>query len=76
MKEKNIRCTQCLFEADNAIASVAKILNCPVLSYDSDFYIYGSLYIPFNTLDKYAIKSGTGKGYMIRCKNFIELSIY
>ena len=68
LKEKNIRCTQCLFEADNAIASVAKILNCPVLSYDSDFYIYGSLYIPFNTLDKYATKSGTGKGYLIRCK--------
>ncbi|XP_029037038.1 protein asteroid-like [Osmia bicornis bicornis] len=68
LKEKNIRYMQCLFEADNAIASVAKILNCPVLSYDSDFYIYGSLYIPFNTFDNYATKSGIGKGYVICCK--------
>nr|XP_034188450.1 protein asteroid-like [Osmia lignaria] len=68
LEEKNIRNMQCLFEADNAIASVAKILNCPVLSYDSDFYIFGSLYIPFNTLDKYATKSGTEKRYMICCQ--------
>nr|XP_034181991.1 protein asteroid-like [Osmia lignaria] len=68
LKEKNIRYMQCLLEADNAIASVAKILNCPVFSYDSDFYIYGSLYIPFNTVDNYATKSGTGKGYVICCK--------
>ncbi|XP_034182093.2 protein asteroid-like isoform X1 [Osmia lignaria lignaria] len=68
LKEKNIRDVQCLFEAHNVAASVAKILNCPVLSYDSDFYIYGSLYIPFNTLDKYATKSGTGKGYLMCCR--------
>ncbi|XP_076160118.1 single-strand DNA endonuclease protein asteroid isoform X2 [Ptiloglossa arizonensis] len=68
MKEKNIRHVQCLFEADNAIAAVARMLNCPVLSYDSDFYVYGTLYIPFDTLDYYIVKSSTGKGYMKRCK--------
>ncbi|XP_076627089.1 single-strand DNA endonuclease protein asteroid [Colletes latitarsis] len=68
MRKKNIRHVQCLFEADNAIAAVARILNCPVLSYDSDFYVFGTLYIPFDTLDNYTVKSSTGTGYMKRCK--------
>lgn len=68
MREKNIQHVQCLFEADNNIASVAKILNCPVLSYDSDFYIYGTLYIPFNTLNSCVTKNPNGNGYMKCCK--------
>ncbi|KAI4481557.1 hypothetical protein M0802_013943 [Mischocyttarus mexicanus] len=50
LKEMNIKYIQCLFEADNAIAGLAKLLGCPVLSFDSDFYFYGSLYIPFTKL--------------------------
>ncbi|KOX68556.1 Protein asteroid [Melipona quadrifasciata] len=68
MKENNIRHVQCLFEADNDIASVAKILKCPMLSSDSDFYIYGALYIPFDTLDTYVVKNPNGNGYMKCCK--------
>ncbi|CAL7946827.1 unnamed protein product [Xylocopa violacea] len=68
LREKNIRHVQCLFEADKDIAGAAKILNCPVLSFDSDFYIYGALYIPFNTLDKYAVKRSNGNGYVKCCK--------
>nr|XP_012147299.1 PREDICTED: protein asteroid [Megachile rotundata] len=68
LKQKNIRHIQCLFEADSTIASIARILNCPVLSYDSDFYIYGTLYIPFNTLDSYVTKNTNGKGYVKCCK--------
>ncbi|XP_076654581.1 single-strand DNA endonuclease protein asteroid [Halictus rubicundus] len=68
LRDKNIRHVQCLFEADNAIASVARILNCPVLSYDSDFYIYGTMYIPLDTLEPNVVKSSTGQGYMKRCK--------
>ncbi|XP_031836862.1 single-strand DNA endonuclease protein asteroid [Nomia melanderi] len=68
LREKNIRHVQCLFEADNAIAAVARILNCPVLSYDSDFYIYGTLYIPFDTLEPHIVKSSDGQSYMKRCK--------
>ncbi|KAL2715340.1 hypothetical protein V1478_015038 [Vespula squamosa] len=65
LKEMNIRFIQCLFEADNAIASVAKLLNCPVLSGDSDFYIYGALYIPYYTLQNYIRK---WRKYVIPCK--------
>ena len=68
MNDKNIRYTQSLFEADNAIAAVAKTLDCPVLSYDSDFYIYGTPYIPFKTLEKCVFKSRTGNARMKRCK--------
>ncbi|XP_011688848.1 PREDICTED: protein asteroid-like, partial [Wasmannia auropunctata] len=69
MNEKGIRYAQCIFEADNTIAAIARILNCPVLSYDSDFYIYGSLYIPFNTWEIGIVPNKpTGRGYMKRCK--------
>jgi len=68
MNEKDIRYAQCIFEADNTIAAIARILNCPVLSYDSDFYIYGSLYISFNTLENDIVPNPTGRGYMKRCK--------
>lgn len=47
----NVAYTVCEFEADDEIAAMARHLNCPVLSYDSDFFIYNVLYIPFNTLD-------------------------
>ncbi|KPJ11832.1 Protein asteroid [Papilio machaon] len=43
--------TTCEFEADDEIAAMARYLNCPVLSYDSDFFIYNVQYIPFNTLE-------------------------
>ncbi|XP_055545443.1 protein asteroid isoform X2 [Wyeomyia smithii] len=41
---------RCLFEADNEIAILARKLNCPVLSYDSDFYIHNVKYIPYVTI--------------------------
>lgn len=50
MQSKNIRFAQCKFEADHEIAAIAKQLNVPVLSFDSDFFIFGVSYIPFNTL--------------------------
>ncbi|KYQ51809.1 Protein asteroid [Trachymyrmex zeteki] len=69
MNEKGIRYAQCIFEADNTIAAIARILNCPVLSYDSDFYIYGSLYIPFNMMETNVDPNPTGRGgYITRCK--------
>lgn len=37
---------RCLFEADDEVAALARKLNCPVLSYDSDFYIHNVVYIP------------------------------
>ncbi|XP_078049084.1 protein asteroid-like [Augochlora pura] len=66
LRKKNIRHARCMFEADGPIASLAKLLNCPVLSFDSDFYIHGTLYIPFDRLGDDVVKTPSGKA--IRCQ--------
>ncbi|GLG95731.1 Protein asteroid [Gryllus bimaculatus] len=50
LRELQISFAQSLFEADSEIAAIARRLKCPVLSYDSDFFVYDVLYIPFPTL--------------------------
>ncbi|KAG5684634.1 hypothetical protein PVAND_013855 [Polypedilum vanderplanki] len=50
LKNCHVKLYRCLFEADNEIAILARKLNCPVLSYDSDFYIFDGQYIPFVTI--------------------------
>lgn len=70
LSEINVPYTVCEFEADDEIAAMARYLNCPVLSYDSDFFIYKVLYIPFNTLDNRAtlIESKEEKYFAMECK--------
>ncbi|XP_012280265.1 protein asteroid [Orussus abietinus] len=68
MKEKGIKFAQSLLEADDDIAAISKILNCPVLSFDSDFFIYGVLYIPFNSLRHNVRKNPVGQGNIMECK--------
>lgn len=52
----NIPVMRCAFEADEELAALSRKLNCPVLSYDSDFYIYNCKYIPLVTLTMRAHK--------------------
>ncbi|PZC80275.1 hypothetical protein B5X24_HaOG214974 [Helicoverpa armigera] len=68
--DMNVPYTVCEFEADDEIAAMARHLNCPVLSYDSDFFIYNVLYIPFNTLDFKAkpIEIEGNKTFVLTCK--------
>ncbi|XP_034840979.1 protein asteroid-like [Maniola hyperantus] len=68
--EMKIPYTTCEFEADDEIAALARILNCPVLSYDSDFFIYNVLYIPFNMLETKPkqIEVDSNKVYAMECK--------
>lgn len=68
MDEKGVKYAQCAFEADDEIAAVARILGCPVLSYDSDFFVYGVLYIPFDTFDNGVVKREKINGYVKKCK--------
>ena len=49
-KACNVPIMRCVFEADDELAALGRKLNCPVLSYDSDFYIHNVLYIPLITL--------------------------
>lgn len=46
----NIKCVRCDFEGDSESADLARTLKCPILSYDSDFFIFDVLYIPFSTV--------------------------
>lgn len=68
MDETGVKYAQCAFEADDEIAAVARILGCPVLSYDSDFYVYGVLYIPYDSLENGVAKSPTVDGFVKKCK--------
>ncbi|XP_052895249.1 protein asteroid [Anopheles moucheti] len=50
LRASEVSFMRCAFEADDEVAILARKLNCPVLSYDSDFYIHDVQYIPFVTL--------------------------
>lgn len=58
VKACNVPIMRCVFEADDELAALSRKLNCPVLSYDSDFYIHNVKYIPLITL---TIKAHTKK---------------
>ncbi|XP_073987310.1 single-strand DNA endonuclease protein asteroid [Rhodnius prolixus] len=47
--ELGVTCLQSDFEADREIAAVSKRLNAPVLSNDSDFFIFDIPFIPLST---------------------------
>lgn len=68
--DMNVAYTVCEFEADDEIAAMARHLNCPVLSYDSDFFIYNVLYIPFNTLElkPKLVEDMNNRIYALECK--------
>ncbi|XP_061395039.1 protein asteroid [Musca vetustissima] len=50
VRDCNVPVMRCVFEADDELAALGRKLNCPVLSYDSDFYIHNVRYIPLITL--------------------------
>ncbi|KAL1494664.1 hypothetical protein ABEB36_010230 [Hypothenemus hampei] len=51
LRSLDIEIAMCEFEGDTEIANIAKALKCPVLTFDSDYFIFGAQYIPFKTLD-------------------------
>ncbi|CAG9768532.1 unnamed protein product [Ceutorhynchus assimilis] len=51
LRNLDVEMVMCEYEGDQEIASIAKTLNCPVLTFDSDYYIFGAQYIPFKTLE-------------------------
>ncbi|XP_052864601.1 protein asteroid [Anopheles cruzii] len=50
LRAAEVRLMRSSFEADDEAAILARKLNCPVMSYDSDFYIHNVRYIPYVTL--------------------------
>ncbi|KAL0985319.1 hypothetical protein UPYG_G00155420 [Umbra pygmaea] len=73
----NVPMAQVFYEADQEIASLAQMWNCPVLSNDSDFYIFdlkaGFLPISHFQWNKMAVTHGSQKRY-ISCKRYTTTS--
>ncbi|KAJ3654310.1 hypothetical protein Zmor_013506 [Zophobas morio] len=63
-----LQCVRCDFEGDSDAAYLARTLQCPIVSYDSDFYIFDVLYIPFSEMD---LKLRKRKGV-----NYIPCAVY
>eukprot|EP00096_Caligus_rogercresseyi_P000435 TRINITY_DN10898_c0_g1_i1.p1 TRINITY_DN10898_c0_g1~~TRINITY_DN10898_c0_g1_i1.p1 ORF type:complete len:637 (+),score=136.31 TRINITY_DN10898_c0_g1_i1:79-1989(+) len=65
-------------ECDNIMANLAKKLNAPVLSNDSDFYIFNVEFIPLSTLDPESFKCSrfNKQAFMKRFHLSNESSIY
>lgn len=51
-----------LIDIYSLTAILARKLNCPVLSYDSDFYIFDGLYVPFVTITPKVYKKTVSTG--------------
>lgn len=58
------------FEADNEIAALARKLNAPVLSNDSDFYIFDVEYIPLSSISFDSHEKDLQGNCYIQCKKF------
>lgn len=71
LTDLSISYTVCELEADDEIAAMARYLNCPVLSYDSDFFIFNVQYIPFNTLEtKPKLLEENNNIFVLECKMY------
>ncbi|XP_072394244.1 protein asteroid-like [Diabrotica undecimpunctata] len=56
LKMKHVGCD---FEGDTETSNIARTLNCPVLSFDSDYFIFDVLYVPFSTFEMAVKRSKT-----------------
>lgn len=70
LNKLGVKKVRCDYEGDSETANIAKVLNCPLLSYDSDFFIFDILYIPFRTFElRSRSKKVDGTSYKyISCK--------
>ncbi|XP_014288558.1 protein asteroid [Halyomorpha halys] len=69
LKELSVLIFQTDFEADSEIAALSRKLNAPVLSNDSDFFIYDVNYIPLTSMI-FDRCEGKGKHCYIPCQIF------
>ncbi|KAG5858582.1 hypothetical protein JTB14_037087 [Gonioctena quinquepunctata] len=55
--KRKVKTVRCEFESYTAIISIAKTLNCPILSYDSEYFMCSEItYIPFRSLCRFKEK--------------------
>lgn len=67
--KQKVEVIQCQFEADNEIAAIARGIDCPVISNDSDFYVMDVQVLPLSLMNlSGALKCPEGFG--IECRLF------
>lgn len=67
---------RCTFEADHEVAALSRKLKCPVLSFDSDFYIHDVLYIPSVSIIPRVYKRSTRAADSKEKGSFLKCSAY
>ncbi|XP_065225993.1 protein asteroid [Planococcus citri] len=72
LRSINVPVIQCDFEADQELVVLARTLNCPVISNDSDFYVSNVAYIPFFSIEFKAYRLSK----KIKDKYYIPCSMY
>lgn len=73
LRSLDVQMLMCQYEGDTEIASISKRLNCPVVTFDSDYFLFGVQYIPFKTVASKvtAVENWrTGSYKYISCKMF------
>lgn len=75
--ELNLKRFTCDGEPNQEIACLAKSLNCPVLSANSDFFVLGSMFIPFSSLSsRIEVLRTTGRSRNKKLEQFIPCKMY
>lgn len=75
LSELGISFAQCDFEADDQVTSLANHYNCPVLSNDSDFYIFNIIsgFIRLSSVDVTVVETTNEEGGSFK---FLKCDIY
>ncbi|KAL3858973.1 hypothetical protein ACJMK2_009218 [Sinanodonta woodiana] len=80
VKEMDIPHVSCVYEADDQIAALANDWNCPVLSNDSDFYVFDLKggFIPLDYIDfnLCSVKSHEDVGKSGESDHYLQVKIY
>ncbi|KAK3580315.1 hypothetical protein CHS0354_003550 [Potamilus streckersoni] len=80
VEEMDIPHASCVYEADDQIAALANDWNCPVLSNDSDFYIFDLKggFIPLDYIDfnLCSVKSHKEVGNSGESNHYLQVKIY
>ena len=70
LEEVGVRLVQCSYEADHVIAQLAMAEDCPVISNDSDFFIFNVRFISLDSLQLDSGGGGVSEGEGVPCRMF------
>ena len=63
LKDVDVTVYSSVFEADGVLAWLAHRFNCPVVSDDSDFFVFGVRCVPLRSLVAAVFSEGRGRSF-------------